>query len=121
MFNLGVYLEEGRGGLAASPGEAATWYRKAAKGGHTDAQYSLAAFLLARLESSGDRGGAAHELAERIGSDAARDEALVLLGKAAGKGHALSRRRLAELTGDVAMAAAAAKDHTLVSHPKAPP
>jgi len=30
MFNLGVYYEQGRGGLPKSREEAAMWYRKAA-------------------------------------------------------------------------------------------
>lgn len=101
-----MYLEEGRGGLAVSREDAAEWYRKAADGGHTDAQYSLATLL---LRADGDGG-------EDDLSAADRDAALTLLSQAAAKGHALSRRRLAQLTGDEAMAESAVKDHTLVSH-----
>lgn len=40
-------------------------------------------------------------------------EAMSLFKKAADKGHALSSRKIASLTGDSEMAAAATDDHTL--------
>ena len=47
MNNLGALYENGQG-LRANPTEARVWYEKAAAGGYTDAQASVA-----RLKSAG--------------------------------------------------------------------
>jgi len=94
QFNLGIYYERGKGGLAKSASDAERCFRDSAKQGNADAAYSLANILLSR-------GGS-----EKL-------EATRLLKMAARKGHALSSRKLAAMTGDSVMAMAATEDHTL--------
>lgn len=45
QYRLGLFCEEGSGGMTQSLTDAEKWYRRAASRGHTDAQYRLARIL----------------------------------------------------------------------------
>ena len=76
MFAMGRMYEEGKA-ESASPEQAEDWYRKAAKAGHTEAQFNLAVLLL-RNPTRGKEGLEMLKEAARTGNSRAMKEMGIL-------------------------------------------